>query len=627
VNRSSFIPRKEQIQHDLRRYLNIRAVSSPRFSTDGKSIALLSNITGLPQVWMVESLEENSPMQLLSVDSEERVGILEYSRSRDLIAYDTDRGGDERYQISVIENKGERSWKLADNPKVIHTFGGFSPDGGKIAFSSNLRNQTFFDVYVQDCESAPNSGELIYQSDETNVNIDWTPNGDKLLVKTIYAPFNHALFLIDLSVEKVEPVFEHKGDAVFDSATFGKDGRHIYCVSDYGREFGAIARIDLSESKLSYIHTESSSDVELMEQSPDGRILAFTVNRDGYSDLKLLSLEGMGARSIPLAGESPSNSLAIISDITWSNDSRYLAFTQSSSVSNTEIWIYDFAKSTMKRLTRVSMSGLTENAFSQERLVKYRSFDDLEIASYIYMPRETMSPAPLLVYLHGGPESQFRPAFSPLLQYFLHLGIAVGVPNFRGSTGYGRTFTHLDDVRKRMHTVRDVEGFLSHLKSDPDISKKIDFSKVAAWGGSYGGFMVLGCLYDIPDAWAAGVDIVGIANFVTFLKNTGPWRRKLRMAEYGNPEKDYDFLTSISPVTNAAKIKAPLFVIHGNNDPRVPLGEAEQIAETMQKLGREVHLLKFESEGHGLHKVKDRIEGYSQAIDFLLTHLGISGTI
>jgi dipeptidyl aminopeptidase/acylaminoacyl peptidase len=237
----------------------------------------------------------------------------------------------------------------------------------------------------------------------------------------------------------------------------------------------------------------------------------------------------------------------------------------------------------------------------------------------LFLPSRAASP--LIVILHGGPESQFRPEFNPLIQYFLHLGFAVGVPNFRGSTGYGRTFTHLDDVRNRMNAVRDAECFLCYLKERSDLKGKIDFSKVAAWGGSYGGFMVLGCLYHSPDAWAAGVDIVGIANFVTFLRNTGPWRRKLRIAEYGDPEKDYDFLNSISPVTNADKIKAPLFVIHGNNDPRVPLGEAEQIAGTMQKLGREVHLLKFESEGHGLHKVKDRIVAYSQAIDFLLKHL------
>lgn len=613
MNQSSTIPNREQIQHDLRRYLNIRAVSSPKFSPDRKSIVFLSNITGVPQVWMVEANVESSAMQLLSVDDEERVGSLEYSAAKDLIAYDIDHGGDERFQINLIENKGEKSWRLTDNPKVIHTFGSFSPDGRKIAFSSNLRNQTFFDVYVQNCDSDPNSGELVYQSDETNVNIDWMPNGDGLLIKTLYAPFNHELILVDLATRKAEPVFEHKGDAVFDSCTFSKDGKYLYCVSDFEREFTSLARIDLKDKKLDYIHSEDSSEIEGSEQSPDGKNLAFSVNKDGYSALKLLSLEGNGTRNIDL----PKG--IIISDFSWSNDSRSLALTMSSSTTNSEIWVHDL-NTGMKRITRVSTSGISEDSFVSENLIKYRSFDNLEIPSYLFLPRGS-APAPLLVFLHGGPESQFRPAFSPLIQYFLNLGIAVGVPNFRGSTGYGRTFTHLDDVRNRMNTVKDVESFLSYLKGQVGVASRIDFTKVAAWGGSYGGFMVLGCLYHDPGAWAAGVDIVGIANFVMFLRNTGVWRRKLRIAEYGDPDKDNEFLTAISPTTNAAKITAPLFVIHGNNDPRVPLEEAEQIAETMQILGREVHLLKFESEGHGLHKVKDRIEAYSQAIDFLLNHL------
>ncbi len=325
--------------------------------------------------------------------------------------------------------------------------------------------------------------------------------------------------------------------------------------------------------------------------------------------------------SIPRRINIPSG---VVTDLAWSPDSTKIVFTLASGSLNTDIWTYDTHESFLRRITRVSTSGISEDSFVEPKLFQYKSFDELQIASYVFLPKASQKEAfPLLVYLHGGPESQFRPAFNPLIQYFLHLGIAVGVPNFRGSTGYGRTFTHLDDVYNRMNTVKDVESFVSSLRANKEISEKIDFTRIAAWGGSYGGFMVLGCLYSNPDLWAAGVDIVGIANFVTFLRNTGPWRRKLRMAEYGDPDKDGEFLSRISPVNNAEKIRAPLFVIHGTNDPRVPLGEAEQIVETMRKLGREVHLMKFEGEGHGLHKIKDRIEGYSSAIEFLSEHLKV----
>ncbi|MDA4114857.1 MAG: prolyl oligopeptidase family serine peptidase [Thaumarchaeota archaeon] len=207
------------------------------------------------------------------------------------------------------------------------------------------------------------------------------------------------------------------------------------------------------------------------------------------------------------------------------------------------------------------------------------------------------------------------------MQFFLHLGFAVVAPNFRGSTGYGRTYTHLDDVRKRMDTVKDSVAALAEAQK----MISVDPRKVVAWGGSYGGFMVLACLYAYPDLWAAGVDIVGISNFVTFLKNTGPWRRQLRIAEYGDPEKDGEFLESISPNNNAHLIKAPLFIIHGRNDPRVPMGEAGQIMQTMKNLGREAHLLVFDDEGHGLVKLQNRIEGYSTALGFVMYNVTVAG--
>jgi dipeptidyl aminopeptidase/acylaminoacyl peptidase len=271
----------------------------------------------------------------------------------------------------------------------------------------------------------------------------------------------------------------------------------------------------------------------------------------------------------------------------------------------------------ISRLTTSSTCGIPESSFVEPQLVKTRSFDELEVPSYLYLPKGEAKPFPLIVYLHGGPESQFRPGFSPLLQFFLKLGFGILATNFRGSTGYGRRFTHLDDVRGRMDTVKDVEQALRHVLDRYPIDRK----KVAAWGGSYGGFMVLACLYSNPGLWSAGVDIVGISNFVTFLKNTGAWRRNLRIAEYGDPEKDKEFLESISPNRNAHLIESPLFIIHGTNDPRVPLGEAEQIAVTLKGLGREAHLMKFDDEGHGLTKLKNRIAGYGAAVEFLMRHV------
>jgi dipeptidyl aminopeptidase/acylaminoacyl peptidase len=606
----------DEIMYSLKRYMNIRSVSSPKFSPDDQCIAFLSNITGVPQVWMTDSREEDArSFQLLSLD-EERAGFLDYSRSRDLIVYGVDNGGNERYQICAIENKGDSFRKLTDRPNVIHNWGTFSPDQKQIAFSSNLRDQRFFDIYVQEIDSDSNSGELVYQNDATSIPVEWSPDGTRILFKTFHSNFNHELFLLDTSSHKAEPLLPHVGDAVFAFLTFDKSCEAIYCISDLGREFTALSKIEISTKKIEYLHSQEGIETELFAKSPDGSKLAFVLNLGGYSELLLWDT---AKKKEPQKIDLP---LGVLLDLAWSANSKNLAFTLTSGALNTDIWTLDIEHFALKRITRVSASGLTEKSFIEPRQFKYKSFDELEITSYIFLPRSSERESfPLLVYLHGGPEAQFRPTFSPLIQFFLKLGIAIGVPNFRGSTGLGRTFTHLDDVLNRMNTVKDVESFIARLKEDSGISKKIDFSRIAAWGGSYGGFMVLGCLYSNPELWAAGVDIVGIANFVTFLRNTGPWRRKLRIAEYGDPDKDGEFLSKISPVNNADKIRAPLFVIHGTNDPRVPLEEAEQIAETMTRLGREVHVLKFEGEGHGLHKIKDRIEGYSKATEFLLRHL------
>lgn len=579
-------------------------------------------MTGVPKIWMTEAEPDvpNRSMELLSVDSEERVGFVECALSKDLIVYGVDTGGNERYQINVIENKGKNFKRITNNPKVIHEFGSFSKDENKLSYSSNFRDQTFFDVYIQDLESDTNAGELVYQSNETNVPIEWSPDQASLLFRTKYAPFNHDPFLLEISSLKARRIFEQKGDAVFDYATFSKDGRFVYCISNAGREFSELVKIEVNDERLDSIHSEGSSEIELLRQSPDGKLLAFAVNSEGFSKIRILKSDS-AAEDEPKEVKLPIDSVVL--DLDWSADSSKLTFTLTSSILNTNVWIYDLEKDLLAQITKVSTSGIDEASFLPAQLWKYKSFDGLEISSFLFLPNDQNGDYPLLVLLHGGPESQFRPTFNPLIQYFVDLGFAVGVPNFRGSTGYGRTFTHLDDVRNRMNTVKDVESFIVNLKRRSDLQGRIDFGKIAAWGGSYGGFMVLACLCANPELWAAGVDIVGIANFVTFLRNTGPWRRKLRIAEYGDPDKDNEFLSSISPVTNAEKIRAPLFVIHGANDPRVPLEEAEQITSTLERLGRRVHLMKFEAEGHGLHKIKDRIEGYSQALAFLLDCLEV----
>jgi dipeptidyl aminopeptidase/acylaminoacyl peptidase len=328
-------------------------------------------------------------------------------------------------------------------------------------------------------------------------------------------------------------------------------------------------------------------------------------NVEGYSDLMLFSGEG---RRMP----DPEVPEGILGGFELSPDSRRLAFTLVGPTRNADVWVMDLPDGEARRITRSSTAGIPRSTFRRPHLVRYPTFDGREIPALFYEREE--GSAPVVVNVHGGPESQSRPAFAPVTQYLLHRGYAVFFPNVRGSTGYGKAYTHLDDVELRMDSVKDLAHAAYWLREK-------GHQRVAVMGGSYGGFMVLAALTEYPELWTAGVDIVGIANLVTFLENTGSYRRALREAEYGSLGSDRDFLESISPIHRAGNIKAPLMVIHGKNDPRVPVGEAEQIVEKVRKNGGTVEYLLYEDEGHGLAKLKNRLDAYPKIAAFLDEHL------
>jgi dipeptidyl aminopeptidase/acylaminoacyl peptidase len=535
------------VAYSLRRYLSIKSAYSPEFSPDDQRIAYLSDMTGVPQIWMTRLFGDRAPQQITLED--ERVGFLSFAAKSERMTFGIDRGGSERFQIHLLEEGGDSVVNLTDEPEVIHNWGDWSPDETAITFSSNARNQEYFDIYIQELDDR--SVEMVHRYDGNAYPVTWSPDGAKILFEVSHAPFDHDLFLLDISDKSAELLTPHDGDAAFYSPTFDATGKFVYCATDKDREFAAIARIDVGSHELEYLYAEDW-DVEGLSATRDKETIAFTVNDGGASRLMVWDLGNETPVELPL----PTGQ---IGGLDWSNDGKKLAFSLSSSSANSDIRVFEFEmggspRGNLSRLTTSSTCGIPASSFVEPELVKTRSFDELEVPSYLYLPKAEVPPFPLIVYLHGGPESQFRPGFSPLMQFFVKLGFAVLATNFRGSTGYGRRFTHLDDVKGRMDTVRDAELALRHVLEKYPIDKR----KVAAWGGSYGGFMVLACLYSNPGLWAAGVDIVGISNFVTFLKNTGPWRRKLRIAEYGDPEKDKQFLESISPSNNAHLIKSPL---------------------------------------------------------------------
>lgn len=585
-------------QYGFYRYLKIRSAYAPTWSPDGRRIAFLTDITGVAQVWEVSS-GGGWPDQLTF--HEERVSGVEYSPVGNSLMFGMDSGGDEKAQIHLLEESGEHD--LTRDPDAIHYPGGFSPDGSRIAYTATRRNGTDFDVYVQRLDGDP---EMVWEVSGYHTIADWGHDGTYLIVSRHSSNLDNDLYSLDLDSGETRLLTPQAGEARFQGVQVSPDGTCLFLATDRDGDFVRSARLDLQTLELEYL-TPDDRDVEETELSSDGRYLAVSRNVDGYSQVMLFSGRG---RRMP----DPEIPSGIVESFAFSPDSRRVAFTLTAPDLNPDVWVLDLQASEggPRRLTRSATAGIPPSTFRRPEVVRYESSDGMRIPGLLYEPDQDN--APVMVNIHGGPEGQARPGFGAVTQYLLQRGYAVFLPNVRGSTGYGKRYTHLDDVRLRMDSVRDLADAAAWLRGR-------GHAKIAVMGGSYGGFMVLAAMTEYPDLWSAGVDIVGIANFVTFLENTGSYRRALREPEYGSLENDREFLESISPIHKSEKIAAPLIVIHGKNDPRVPVGEAEQIVDRVRAGGSEVQYLLYEDEGHGLAKLKNRLDAYPRIADFLDEHL------
>jgi dipeptidyl aminopeptidase/acylaminoacyl peptidase len=424
---------------------------------------------------------------------------------------------------------------------------------------------------------------------------------------------NQDLYVIDVASGSVKQLTPHKGDVQYESARWSADGKHVYCTSTAeNRDLSGLAQIEVASGKLTYLETPEH-EVERCLPSPAGRWLAYLLNVGGQSELKLRDLKSektITAKGLPLG---------VISDIEFSPDDGKLALVFDGPRYNMDVWLWDLQAQKVRQLTHSSRAGIPFSQFVEPELVHYPTFDGRKIPAWFYKPQGKPGGGapPVIVYPHGGPESQTRPNFSSIFQYFVARGYAVLAPNVRGSSGYGTAYMNLDNTTKRMDSVKDLAHAAIWLRDQ----KQGDPKRLAVYGGSYGGFMVLAQVTHYPELWAAGIDVVGIANWVTFLENTGAYRRAHREKEYGNLTEHRDFLEKISPLNHVDKIKCPMMVIHGANDPRVPIGEAEQIVAALRKRKVPVEYLRYEDEGHGLAKLKNRMDAYPKMVAFLDKYL------
>ncbi|MDQ3232552.1 MAG: prolyl oligopeptidase family serine peptidase, partial [Pseudobdellovibrionaceae bacterium] len=472
--------------------------------------------------------------------------------------------------------------------------------GRLMAFASTKRNGRDTDIYVQDLSQPEAKAELVVQEGGTWEPMEFNWDATQLLVAKAVSANENYLYLYDIKAKKLEQLFPGL-KAAFGAATFSKDGRQIFLSNDGQGEFKTLYSYTIANKNAKPITADINWDVEAARLSPDGRSLAFETNEGGISKIYLMDTKNLAykeLKGLPIG--------QIGSFFFHPQKPNLLAMTLSSAKSSGDVFVYDLKSNKMQAWTESETGGLNNQNFVDPELISYPTFDQLNnqprlIPAFVYRSKNHKGKLPVVISIHGGPEAQFRPGFSANFQYYAtELGVAVIAPNVRGSAGYGKTYLTLDNGFKREDSVKDIGALLDWIATQPDL----DASKVVVMGGSYGGYMTLASMTYYSDRLAGGIDTVGISHFISFLTNTKSYRQDLRRVEYGDERvaEMKTFLDKISPLTNVNKIKKPLFVVQGLNDPRVPASEAEQIVKAVRANGNDGWYLLAKDEGHGFRK-------------------------
>jgi dipeptidyl aminopeptidase/acylaminoacyl peptidase len=533
---------------------------------------------------------------------------------RNAYVYLEDSGGNENAQL-YYQRLGEPGSKLLTDGKSLNGGPVWSNAGREVAFFTTARDGVSYDIDIVE----PDSGSLprlaVTGDGAAWYPLDWSPDDRKLLVLKYLSISEAYLYVVDLGSgqkREVDPAPVRVGIA---GAKFSRDGQGVYLISDRDGEFAQLRYVNLFTGEKTVISGRLSWDIEELTLSRNGHYLAYVSNEAGVDKLNLLDLrthQDLIPPKLPAAG--------LIGSLSFDADGNRLAFGFAAPNRPRDAYVLDVATNHLEAWTHSEAGAVDPAKFVTPKLTQFPTFDRTEgrerqIPVYLYEP-STPGPHPVLITLHGGPESQFRPGFDPWLQYVVNeLGFAVVAPNVRGSSGYGKNYLALDNGMLREDAVKDVGALLVWLS----LQSAYDAKNVVVSGGSYGGYLTLATMVNFGQRLRGGVDLAGIADFISFLSNTAPYRQNQRRAEYGD-ERDPSmraYLRRISPLTNAERISRPLLIVHGKNDPRVPLSEAEQIVNRVRSKGGDVWYLQASDEGHGFRKKQNRDAYYRTFAQFL----------
>jgi dipeptidyl aminopeptidase/acylaminoacyl peptidase len=606
------------LKRDTSRYLEFRTATFAAWHPTRREMLIGTRFSDTLQLHAVA--QPGGARRQWTFSSEPVAGGQFEPRQGRFVVFSQDVGGGEFYQLHRLDLAEGKTTLLTDG-RSRNGNARFSRDGHWLFHNSTRRNGRDTDVWRMDPQK-PESAELILEvSGGGWAVLDVNEDGSQVLVQNRRSITDSELHLLTVATRKLSKLTPNRERVVsYGSARFSRDGRSVFATTDLDSEFLHLVRIDVASGNLTPLGSNTSKspawDVEAFEVSPDGEQLAFVSNENGSSRLSLVKL---GSGKVRALSGIPTG---VMTGLEWHENGRDLGFSLAHAQSPSDAYSVDVKTGRLTRWTESETGGLPAKAFREPELITIPSFDQLKVSAFVYRPDPQRFPGkrPVAVIIHGGPESQSRPGFMARYNYFLNeLGIALVVPNVRGSAGYGKRFLTLDDGYLREDSVKDIGAFLDWIGTDSGL----DPARVSVMGGSYGGYMTLASLVHFSDRLRCGVDVVGISNFVTFLTNTQEYRRDLRRVEYGD-ERDPRMrahLEKISPLNQVDRIRVPLMVVQGKNDPRVPLSEAEQMVQAVRAQGQTCAYLMAKDEGHGFAKKPNADFQFLSTIQFLQEHL------
>ena len=596
------------IKEELSKFQNVRSAAFRGFSNTEDGVFISTRFGNVSQLHYVGS---PGAARTQITYFQEPIGSTSIHPTGSSIAFTMDRGGTENAQIYLLDPDSASSRMLTDGASRN---GGplWNNAGDQLAFQSTKRNGRSNDVWVMSSDDPENSELILESSDGTWWGAaDWSKDDQRVLIQNYISVSNSKVYIVDLKTKKKTLVLGEKDLPSVNSAlAFDRNDDGIFFITDKYGSFNQLAYHDLETQDVTVISNDIPWDVDGFAISEDGNRAAFVVNENGYSSVYLLNPKSLKSRKVKAMP------IGTIGGLQFSKDNKNLGLTLNTFQSPSDTYLLELSRSPLGhgkliRWTFSEVGGLDATIFVEPELIEYETFDGRKIPAFVYA-KKSDKPQPVIISIHGGPEGQSRPRFSSTYQLWASsLNAAVITPNVRGSDGYGKEYLSFDNGYKREDSVKDIGALLDWIETQPHL----DSERVAVYGGSYGGYMVLASAVHYSDRLKAAIDVVGISNFVTFLKNTKDYRRDLRRVEYGD-ERDPDmeaFLQRISPNNNVDRINVPMFVVQGENDPRVPVTEAEQVVQSLRDNGKMVWYMNALNEGHGYRKKENR-DIYQQAV-------------